>query len=163
MNRETGALDDKDLAILSAIRHDARKSYEQIGKEVELSRVAVKNRMDAMQDAGVIVEYETKLKRQSCGNAQTFILDIETQPVDYEAVMNLLGKSPYIHQLFAASGNSHIHAIGSVPNTDTMRVYANRLSKELGDVRKFSFHSVLSVRKDVDGGIEYDENGDGTE
>ena len=42
-------LDKLDNAILDSIRENARMSYSDIGEKVGLSRVAVKNRLDAME------------------------------------------------------------------------------------------------------------------
>lgn len=159
--RESDKLDEKNLQILAQIRHNARMTYEEIGQRVGLSRVAVKNRIKDMEAAGIILEYETKLKRINAGNAQSFVIEVETNPGDFESVMDLLGQNPYIQQLFVMTGNNHIHAFGSVPNMDTLKVYVNRLNKELSNVKRFSFHAVLAVRKDVDGGIEYHEDANG--
>ena len=52
-------LDKLDHAILETIRENARMSYSDIGDRVGLSRVAVKNRMEAMEKAGVIKGYQT--------------------------------------------------------------------------------------------------------
>ena len=45
-------LDKLDHAILETIREHARMSYSDIGDKVGLSRVAVKNRMEAMEKQG---------------------------------------------------------------------------------------------------------------
>ena len=42
-------LDKLDNAILDLLRENARMSYSDIGEKVGLSRVAVKNRMNAME------------------------------------------------------------------------------------------------------------------
>ena len=45
--------------------------------------------------------------------------------------------------------------MGLASNRTTLQAYANKVSRELGDVRRFTICSILSVCKDVDGGIEY--------
>ena len=57
-----GALDEIDGKILSILKEDARATYSKIGEQVGLSRVAVKNRIEAMEDRGVIQGYYTKIK-----------------------------------------------------------------------------------------------------
>ena len=47
-------MDKLDQRILELIKDNARLSYSEIGKSVGISRVAVKKRMDAMENAGVI-------------------------------------------------------------------------------------------------------------
>lgn len=148
-------LQELDLKILDAVKHDARKTYEQIAREVGLSRTAVKSRMQAMEESGVIVGYETRIKKANADSACRFILDVETNPHDFEAVKNYLGSSAFIQELYITSGSCHLHAVGVAFNQPTLQAYANKVYKELGDVRKLSIYSVLSVCKDVDGGVEY--------
>ena len=51
------SLDKIDNAILNLLLNDARMSYSDIGNKVGLSRVAVKNRVAAMERAGIIKGY----------------------------------------------------------------------------------------------------------
>ena len=57
MNVES--LDVLDNKILEVIKDNARLNYSDIGTMVGLSRVAVKNRMDAMEKKGIIGGYQT--------------------------------------------------------------------------------------------------------
>lgn len=43
-------LDELDIKILDIIKYDARASYEEIAKQVGVSRTAVKNRMKIMEE-----------------------------------------------------------------------------------------------------------------
>ena len=47
-------IDDIDRTIIKLLVDDARLSYSEIGKKVGLSRVAVKNRIKAIEDEGII-------------------------------------------------------------------------------------------------------------
>jgi len=152
---EKNELQEKDIKILDAIRYDARKPYEQIAKEVGLSRTAVKNRMDAMVEDGVIVGFETKIKSANVGQACRFFLDVETNPGDFDSVKKYLGTSSFITELYIAAGNCHLHAVGKASNQATMQAFVNKVHRDLGDVRRLGIYSILSVCKDVDGGVEY--------
>lgn len=149
-------LQEMDIKILDAVRHDARKTYEQIAKEVGLSRTAVKSRMQAMEEKGIIVGYETKINSANAGHACRFILDVETNPQDFESVKNYLGESAFIQELYIVGGNCHLHAVGLASNQSTMQAYANKVYRELENVRRLSVYSVLSVCKDTDGGVLYE-------
>ena len=58
-------MDKIDHAILEIIKDNARMSYSEIGKAVGLSRVAVKKRMDAMEESGVIRGYRAVIDEES--------------------------------------------------------------------------------------------------
>ena len=47
-------IDEKDNAIIHLLLKDARMSYSDIGAAVGLSRTAVKNRVAALEDRGII-------------------------------------------------------------------------------------------------------------
>ena len=47
-------IDEVDNKILETIKDNARLTYKEIGEIVGISRVSVKNRMDAMQERGII-------------------------------------------------------------------------------------------------------------
>lgn len=152
---EKNELQEKDIKILDSIRYDARKPYEQIAKEVGLSRTAVKSRIDAMVDNGIIQGFETKIKSINPKQASSFILDVETNPCDFEDVKNYLGKSSFITELYITAGSCHLHAKGIALNQATMQAFVNKVQRDLSKVRRLSIYGILSVCKDVDGGVEY--------
>ena len=56
-------LDELDQKIVQLLIKNARLSYSDIGKEVGISRVAVKARIQALEKKGVIEEYTTIIKK----------------------------------------------------------------------------------------------------
>ena len=47
-------LDEQDRKILNLLTQNARYTYSEIGEKLGLSRVAIKNRIDALEQRGVI-------------------------------------------------------------------------------------------------------------
>ena len=54
-------LDELDQNILKLLIKNARMSYSDIGQQVGISRVAVKMRIQALEQRGVIEEYTLSL------------------------------------------------------------------------------------------------------
>ena len=52
-------LDDLDQQILQLLIKNARMSYSDIAQQVEISRVAVKMRVQSLEQRGIIEEYTT--------------------------------------------------------------------------------------------------------
>jgi Lrp/AsnC family transcriptional regulator, leucine-responsive regulatory protein len=50
-------IDDTDRKILELLTQDGRMSYAEIGKELNLSRVSVRERVNQMRKAGVIEKF----------------------------------------------------------------------------------------------------------
>ena len=47
-------LDELDRRILDLLTQNARYTYSELGEKLGVSRVAIKNRMDALEQKGVI-------------------------------------------------------------------------------------------------------------
>ena len=57
-------LDELDQKIVGLLIENARISYSDIGQKVGISRVAVKARIQALEQKGVIEEYTTVINPQ---------------------------------------------------------------------------------------------------
>ena len=68
-------MDKLDQRILELIKDNARLSYSEIGKSVGISRVAVKKRMDAMENAGVIRGYRTVIDEEQAQEGIRYTID----------------------------------------------------------------------------------------
>lgn len=154
MNME--GLDVLDNKILEVIRNNARLSYSDIGEKVGLSRVAVKNRMEAMEKNGIIQGYRTIIDPTKVPNGIQFIIDIEAIPELYQEVVDVLGNDRNLRQVYSTTGECRIHAIGFAPNTKTLESHVNHLFRNTKGIRKLGWHLLLSTIKDIDGGVEYE-------
>lgn len=68
------SLDETDIKILQLLSHDARRSYTDIAEEVDLSDPAVADRIERLQDAGVINRFTVDIDRTQLGaGAQVFV------------------------------------------------------------------------------------------
>ena len=73
-------LDALDRQIVHLLIENARRSYSEIGQRIGISRVAVKMRIQALEQRGVIEEYTTVINPQKIGGAVSCYFEIETQP-----------------------------------------------------------------------------------
>lgn len=150
-------LDEIDNQILALIKDNARMSFSDIAKVVGVSRVSVKARMKAMEEQGIIGGYKTVICPQSVPNTIHFTLDLETAPESYAKLMDEVGGSKLIRRLYCTTGDCRLHAVGFAPNQAELNRFANYLYNSLGGVRRLSCQTILSVRKDLDGGVEYEQ------
>ena len=153
MNAE--GLDKLDSRILEVIKDNARMSYSDIGDLVGLSRVAVKNRMEAMEKAGVIKGYKTVTDETKASDGISFVLDVEITPEEYENVVENLAANRYIRQIYSTTGECRLHCMGFAPNHKTLEAHMNHLYLRTKGVRRMSWHLLICAIKDVDGGVEY--------
>ena len=70
-------LDEKDNMIIKMLVDDARLNYSDIAEEVGLSRVAVKNRIKAIENEGIIKGYHAEIDPLVTPKMSTFVAVIK--------------------------------------------------------------------------------------
>ena len=91
-------LDDVDQKIVSLLIQNARMSYSEIGQQIGLSRVAVKMRVQALEQKGIIEEYTTVINPQKISGAVSCYFEIETKPDMLMEVAGILEKNDTVTQ-----------------------------------------------------------------
>ena len=148
-------LDEIDNRILTVLKPNARMSYSDIGERVGLSRVAVKSRVQAMEEKGIIQGYHTLIDPSKVPDSIQFFLDVETEPERYNDVVDVIANSKMIRRVYRMTGECRIHAVGLAPNPRELNRYAGFLYDRTEGVRRLRCDTVLSTIKDLDGGVDY--------
>lgn len=156
-------LDEIDNRIVDLLKDNARLSYTEIGEAVGLSRVAAKNRIEALEEKGVILGYYAKVCETKGLDGTKFFLDIETYPNEFEGVLDSLACERMIREVYTVTGDCRVHAVGYSGSPLSLQAYVNRLYREIAGIRRLSFHTVLSTVKNLDGGVDYERSERGQE
>ena len=144
-------LDKLDQKIVELLIRNARMSYSDIGQEIGISRVAVKSRIQALEQKGIIEEYTTIINPQKISGAVSCYFEIETVPNSLMDVLNLLQKNDIITQIYRVTGKSklHVHAVAS-SNEEMERLICETIDK-LPGVLECSCNMIFSRIKDIKG------------
>ena len=148
-------MDKIDHAILEIIKDNARMSYSEIGKAVGLSRVAVKKRMDTMEESGAIRGYRAVIDEEKVLEGIRYTIDIEVIPEHYREVVKVLRADRKLEEIYSTTGECRIHCIGRSANPTTMDAHVNYLFNHTKGIRKISWHILLSdLRKTEEEGVD---------
>ncbi|MFP8958209.1 Lrp/AsnC family transcriptional regulator [Natrialbaceae archaeon A-CW3] len=60
-------LDDTDRAILRQLQHNARTPFSEIARQIDMSSATVHDRVNRMEEAGVIEGYHTQVNPKAIG------------------------------------------------------------------------------------------------
>lgn len=144
-------LDQLDQKIVELLIRNARMSYSDIGQEIGISRVAVKSRIQALEQKGIIEEYTTIINPQKISGAVSCYFEIETVPNSLMDVLNLLQKNDIITQIYRVTGKSklHVHAVAS-SNEEMERLICETIDK-LPGVLECSCNMIFFRIKDIKG------------
>ena len=144
-------LDALDQQIVQLLIENARSSYSEIGQKVGISRVAVKQRIQALEQRGVIEEYTTVINPQKISGAVSCYFEIETQPDALTEVERILKQNDTITQIYRVTGRNklHVHAVAS--SAEEMERLISGVIDPLPGVISCSCNMILSRIKDIKG------------
>ena len=144
-------LDDLDQNSLKLLIKNARMSYSDIGQQVGISRVAVKMRIQALEQRGVIEEYTTVINPQKISGAVSCYFEIETLPETLAQVTELLNRNETVTQIYRVTGKNklHVHAVAS--SNEEMERLIQETVDPLPGVVSSSCNIILSRIKDIKG------------
>lgn len=102
-------LDKIDQEILKLLSENSRMSYVDIGKKVNLSRVAVKSRMEALDKEGIIERYSIVINPEKVGRMVSAFFDIEVLPSRLFEVGSKISELEAITDVYQMTGSSNLH------------------------------------------------------
>ena len=100
-------LDERDLAIVSALQEDARATYADVAQRVGLSASAVHDRVRKLEQAGVIKGYRAVVDPQGVGLLVTAL--IAATPLDPRQPDDLperLADLPEVEDCYSVAGEA---------------------------------------------------------
>ncbi|MDK2599884.1 chromate efflux transcriptional regulator ChrS [Bacillus stercoris] len=125
-------LDETDKQILTILHEEGRISYTDLGKRVDLSRVAVQSRINQLIEAGVIEKFTAVINPSKIGIHVSVFFNVEVEPQFLEEVALKLEEEPAVTSLYHMTGPSKLHMHGIFANDQEMEEF---LTKRLYPLR----------------------------
>lgn len=144
-------LDTLDQKIIRLLIENARVSYSDIGQQVGISRVAVKSRIQSMEQRGIIEEYTTIINPEKISGAVSCYFEIEALPEALGRVTEILYRDETVTQIYRVTGKNklHVHAVAS--SGEDMEKLIREVIDPLPGIVSCSCNMILSRIKDVKG------------
>lgn len=102
-------LDLIDQEILKLLSDNSRMSYVEIGKRVNLSRVAVKSRMETLEREGIIERFSIVINPEKVGRMISAFFDIEAEPKAMFEVAQKISELEAVTDVYQMTGSSNLH------------------------------------------------------
>ena len=147
-------MDETDRKILDLLRENARMSFSEIGDVTGISRVSVKKRMTAMEEAGIIKGYRAIIDEEQIRKGIRYTIDIEAIPEEYAEVVKILQRDRELEEIYSTTGACRIHCIGRSVNSSTMESHVNYLFNHTKGIRKIGWHILMSDLKAGKGSVD---------
>ncbi|MFK0298262.1 Lrp/AsnC family transcriptional regulator [Brevundimonas sp. NPDC090276] len=111
-------IDPTNAKILALLRADARMSVSAIGKSVHLSRQAVQDRINRMEQSGVIRGYRAEVS-EAAGSVQA-VLTVKIADRPCAPALEWLAALSGVTSVMSVSGDSDAVALVSLPSLDAL-------------------------------------------
>ncbi|MBN8526597.1 MAG: Lrp/AsnC family transcriptional regulator [Planctomycetes bacterium] len=147
-DRNGGApLDDVSKAIIEQLQQDGRRPYAAIGKAVGLSEAAVRQRVQRMQESGVmqIVAVTDPLQ---VGFARSALIGVRVDG-DVERVADALAALPEVTYLVVTAGSFDVLAEVVAEDDEHLLGVINRRVRGVPGVRSTETFVYLTLRKQL--------------
>ena len=104
-NRSQIGLDTTNIELLRELEADARLSLAELGRRVGLSSPAVADRLERLEEAGVIRGYRAEIDPRALGYELAVVLRIRPAPRELKKVAELAQRTPEVVECHRITGD----------------------------------------------------------
>lgn len=104
-NRSQIGLDATNISLLRELEADARLSLAELGRRVGLSSPAVADRLERLEEAGVIRGYRAEIDPRALGYELAVVLRIRPAPRELKKVAELAQRTPEVVECHRITGD----------------------------------------------------------
>jgi Lrp/AsnC family leucine-responsive transcriptional regulator len=117
-----------DIALLGELQEDARLSLAELGRRVGLSSPAVADRLERLEEAGVITGYRAEVDPRALGYELAVVLRIRPAPRELKKVAELAQRTPEVVECHRITGDDCYLMKAHVRNVDHMEEVIDRFA-----------------------------------
>jgi len=125
-------LDDTDREILDILLSDGRRPYSDIAEAVDLSPPAVSERIERLQEIGVVRRFTVDLDRSVLREGVPVLVDLRVRPEHAETVAGALSESDPVEHVFTTA-DERVVVTATVPDGDVRGLLAEAIEMETID------------------------------
>ena len=131
--------------IAELLMSDSRRSFRAIAKELNISTTTVSRVVKELEDAGVILGYNTIIDWHKLGYDSTLCLQINvTSDGNVDTIGTQLRDIPAIKQVFYTTGDATFSAYAVCKNTEEAAALLEKMRK-LSGIERIVPHTVLKT------------------
>ncbi|MDC7697082.1 Lrp/AsnC family transcriptional regulator [Vogesella indigofera] len=97
-------MSDTDRQLIALLRDNARMSVTELAQRLRVSRATVQNRIDKLEQSGVIIGYTVRLKPEAEAHRIRAWMGIAVEGNKAQAVLQALRGEPHVYALHSTNG-----------------------------------------------------------
>lgn len=114
-------LDETDREILRALQEDARTPFSEIARRIEMSSATVHDRVNRMEDAGIIRGYHADVDPKAVGYGISAVVGLRVEQGREEETLELLKAVEGVQEINLTTGEWDIVMRVFAENTEQLR------------------------------------------
>ncbi|GIO66290.1 Lrp/AsnC family transcriptional regulator [Paenibacillus sp. JTLBN-2024] len=122
-------LDEKDEMILKHLLDNGRLSHAELGRLVNLTRAAVRERVNHLMEQGIIDKFTVTVNPIKAGKNMSVYFNIDVEWSRLETVAEQLLGDEEITSVYQMSGGPHLHVHALMDDQEHVERYLARLRK----------------------------------
>ncbi|MCG1003481.1 MULTISPECIES: Lrp/AsnC family transcriptional regulator [Halobacterium] len=135
-------LDETDREILRALQADARKPFSEIAREIEMSSATVHDRVNRMEEAGVIRGYHADIDPKEAGFGTSAVVGLRVEQGREQEALDRLADIDGVQEIHLTTGEWDIVLRVVAEDTGTLR---ELMFEEIADVDGFARSQTMVV------------------
>ncbi|MBM7570280.1 Lrp/AsnC family transcriptional regulator [Aquibacillus albus] len=136
-------LDYTDKKIIELLVEDGRLSYTDIGKELNLSRVAVRSRVNQLMEEGIIEKFTCVVNSEKVGKEVSAFFEVDCEPAFLVEVAENLVNHPAVASCYQMTGPSTLHMHVLVNDFNQLETFINEELYALKGISRVESHILL--------------------
>lgn len=118
-------IDDTDRKIMELLADNGRMSYADIGKQLNLSRVAVRERVNQLMNNGVIEKFTAVINSEKVGKHVSAFFEVDCEPAFLVEVAQKLVEHTSVASCYQMTGPSTLHMHVLVDDFSSLENFIN--------------------------------------
>ncbi|WP_088014444.1 Lrp/AsnC family transcriptional regulator [Gottfriedia acidiceleris] len=144
-------LTDIDKKILEMLTKNGRMSYADIGKELNLSRVSIRERVNQLIKNGVIERFSVVINSEKVGKGVSAFFEVDCEPAYLVVVAETLADNPVVASCYQMTGPSTLHMHVLVDDFVRLEQFINNELYALEGITRVESHILLRRFKSRNG------------
>ncbi|MCC3356204.1 Lrp/AsnC family transcriptional regulator [Bacillus sp. REN16] len=136
-------IDETDKKILELLTINGRMSYVDIGKELGLSRVSIRERVNQLIEKGVIEKFSVVINSEKVGKDVSAFFEVDCEPASLVRVAETLANNPSVASCYQMTGPSTLHMHVLVEDFAKLEKFINEELYSLDGITRVESHILL--------------------
>lgn len=144
-------IDEVDKKILNLLINNGRMSYVDIGKELNMSRVSIRERVNQMMEKGLIERFSVVVNSEKLGKKVSAFFEVDCEPSYLVEVAEALANNPNVASCYQMTGPSTLHMHVLVEDFISLENFVNNELYSLEGITRVESHILLRRFKSRNG------------